>query len=615
MIQKTPRSHKEMTDIIQLLPDSVANQIAAGEVIQRPASVVKELIENAIDAEADEIILHIKDAGRTLVQVIDNGKGMSETDARMAFERHATSKIRAAKDLFSIHTMGFRGEALASIAAVADVELRTKTSTSELGTCIHIKGSILKKQETISCRTGSTFSVKNLFFNIPARRKFLKTDATEFKHILSEFKKTALAHPEIAMQLYHNKQLIHRLEKSDLLYRIAALFGRTMKERLLPVESQTDLLHIRGYTGKAETAKKRNQEQYFFVNKRFMKHPYFHKALLLAYEEILKPDAQPSYFLFFDINPENIDINIHPAKTEINFENASDIFKMLRATVRASLGKFSEVPSIDFDREGYTPLPSCHSNTEIKAPSISNNPSYNPFNQTDTKTTSPKNLPKYRKEFLSENWEDLYQGFESEINRTDAQPQPLITADAFGKKMFQYKTSYIVTPVKSGVMFLHIVRARERIFYQMLLKQTQEPVVQKLLYPIDIQLNKPEVELITPKLDAIKKIGFDLCFSEEELLTVSGVPAFLTEVSPKMLIEALIERMRDESEPEEEDMRSYVAGIFAQKASLGYNKTLLPEEMQYIVNELFALENPEISPSKKPIIHILKDEDITQNFK
>ena len=369
-----------MSDIIQLLPDAVANQIAAGEVIQRPASVVKELIENSIDAKATNITVNIKDAGRTLIQIIDNGKGMSETDARMAFERHATSKIKEANDLFAIQSMGFRGEALASIAAVADVELKTKLTNEELGTYIHIKGSQIIKQETISCAEGSNFSVKNLFFNIPARRKFLKKDSTEFKHIITEFKKVALANPEISFSLLHNEKIIFKLNTGNTKQRISEIFGKSIYKNLVPIDSTTSILKINGFVGKPEIAKKRNEEQYFFVNKRFMKHPYFYKAIVLAYEQILKADVQPSFFIYFEINPSKIDINIHPAKIEINFDDANGIFQLLRASVRKALGKYNIVPTIDFDTEGSVKIPYLgNAQQNFTNPQITDSENYNPF--------------------------------------------------------------------------------------------------------------------------------------------------------------------------------------------------------------------------------------------
>ncbi|NPA44524.1 MAG: DNA mismatch repair endonuclease MutL, partial [Chlorobi bacterium] len=500
-----------MSDIIQLLPDAVANQIAAGEVIQRPASVVKELIENSIDAEAKNITVNIKDAGRTLIQIIDDGKGMSDTDARMAFERHATSKIREANDLFAIQSMGFRGEALASIAAVADVELKTKLHNEELGTYIHIKGSQIIKQETISCPEGSNFSVKNLFFNIPARRKFLKKDSTEFKHVVTEFKKVALANPEISFSLIHNEKIIFKLNKGNTKQRISEIFGKSIYKSLVPVESNTSILKISGFIGKPEIAKKRNEEQYFFVNKRFMKHPYFYKAIILAYDQILKPDIQPSFFLYFEINPSKIDINIHPAKIEINFDDSHGIFQLLRASIRQALGKYNVVPTIDFDTEGSVDIPySGNDNLNFENPKISDFNDYNPFENTK-KTNQKIQNTSYHKEKKEENWERLFESFESKINTETSVPEQkqITETENNYKKIFQLKNKYIVTPVKSGIMLISITRAHERILFEDLLNSVTNNniVTQKTLYPIKIQLTAEDAEYLEIAVDTLLKIG------------------------------------------------------------------------------------------------------------
>ncbi len=376
-----------MSDIIHLLPDSVANQIAAGEVIQRPASVVKELVENALDAGADSIQVNIKDAGRTLIQIIDNGKGMSETDARMAFERHATSKIKEANDLFSLSTMGFRGEALASIAAVAHIDLKTKRKEDELGTHIEIAGSNVEKQEPTACSEGTIFSIKNLFFNVPARRKFLKTNATEFNHIVNEFNRIAIIYPEISFTLTHNDSEVYNLPEGTLRQRIVNIFGKNINSQLLTIDTETSLLKISGFVGKPETARKQMHNQYFFVNGRYMRHPYFHKAVMKAFDRMLAPETTPSYFICFDIDPSNIDVNIHPTKTEIKFENERAIWSILMASVRESLGKFNVVPGLDFDQEGATEIPVISADTSIKMPDTGFNEDYNPFNEDSEKTT------------------------------------------------------------------------------------------------------------------------------------------------------------------------------------------------------------------------------------
>lgn len=611
-----------MSDIIQLLPDAVANQIAAGEVIQRPASVVKELIENSIDAEANKITLNIKDAGRTLIQIIDNGKGMSETDARMAFERHATSKIREATDLFAIQSMGFRGEALASIAAVADVELKTKPIGEELGTHIHIKGSEIIKQETISCPEGSNFSVKNLFFNIPARRKFLKKDSTEFKHVLTEFKKVALSRPDISLTLIHNENVVYKLSSGKLGLRISELFGKSIIKSLIPIESNTSILKIKGYIGKPEIAKKRNEEQYFFVNKRFMKHPYFYKAITMAYDQIIKPDFQPSFFLYFDIDPSKIDINIHPAKIEINFDDSHGIFQLLRAAVRQSLGRFNIVPSIDFDRDGFVEMPySVDNEKEIVAPKITESSTYNPFEGARRNKTTASSYSKksFKKEKPDENWERLYESFESKINIESSKfNQTEIKNDtAVFTKIFQLKNKYIVTPVKSGIMLINITRAHERILFETLLNSINSDniSIQKKLYPTEIQLTTEDAEYLEIAIGTLSKIGFDIDFQENDTILIKGTPSHLSDVNPKELIESILVQIKDDSSILENSMTELFCEILAKKSSLNFAKALAIEEMQYIIDSLFSCQKPNYTNDGRKIIEIIKFDNVEAMFR
>jgi len=609
-----------MSDIIQLLPDAVANQIAAGEVIQRPASVVKELIENSADAGANKITLNIKDAGRTLIQIIDNGKGMSETDARMAFERHATSKIREATDLFAIQSMGFRGEALASIAAVADVELKTKPEGQELGTHIHIKGSEIIKQETISCPEGSNFSVKNLFFNIPARRKFLKKDSTEFKHILTEFKKIALARPDVSLTLIHNESVVYKLISGSLKLRISELFGKPIIKNLVPVESNTSILKIEGYIGKPEIAKKRNEEQYFFVNKRFMKHPYFYKAILLAYDKILKSDVQPSFFLYFDIEPNKIDINIHPAKIEINFDDSNGIFQLLRAAVRQALGKFNVVPSIDFDRDGFVEMPYSKSEeNSFISPKISDSSNYNPFEPATRKRTSSTIKTPYKNEKPDENWERLYESFESKINTETPKPvqKEIQNNIEISSKIFQLKNKYIVTPVKSGIMLIHITRAHERILFETLLSSISLNNIstQKSLYPLEIQLTAEDIEYIEIADETLKKIGFDIDFKENDTVLIHGIPSHLNDTNPKELIESILVQIKDDSSILENSMTETFCEILAKKSSLSFAKPLAVEEMQYVIDSLFSCQSPNFTNNGRKIIEIIKFDNIESMFR
>ncbi len=608
-----------MSDIIQLLPDSVANQIAAGEVIQRPASVVKELIENSTDAGADKITLNIKDAGRTLIQIIDNGKGMSDTDARMAFERHATSKIREATDLFAIQSMGFRGEALASIAAVADVELKTKPKGEELGTHIHIKGSEIIKQETISCSEGSSFSVKNLFFNIPARRKFLKKDSTEFKHILTEFKKIALARPDISLTLIHNENVVYKLNAGKLGLRIAELFGKSIIKSLIPVESNTSILKIKGYIGKPEIAKKRNEEQYFFVNRRFMKHPYFYKAITMAYDQIIKSDIQPSFFLYFDIDPSKIDINIHPAKIEINFDDSHGIFQLLRAAVRQALGKFNIVPSIDFDRDGFVEMP--YSGDEEKGfvtPKITDSV-YNPFESGSRKSSSSHTKMSHKAEKPSDNWESLYESFESKINTESPKPvqKEMQKYEQVFSKIFQLKNKYIVTPVKSGIMLIHITRAHERILFETLLNSISSDniLTQKSLYPLEIQLTAQDAEYLEIAVETLAKIGFDINFKENDIILIKGTPSHLSDVNPKELIESILVQIKDDNSILENSMMELFCEILAKKSSLSFAKVLAVEEMQYIIDSLFSCQKPNYTNDGRKIIEIIMFDNVEAMFR
>ena len=510
-----------MADIIHLLPDSVANQIAAGEVIQRPASVIKELVENAIDAGASQIRINIKDAGRTLIQIIDNGSGMSDTDARMSFERHATSKIKSANDIFAIRTMGFRGEALASIAAIADVELRTKEHDKDLGTFIHISGSVIISQEPISCDNGTNFQIKNLFFNVPARRKFLKSNPAELKHIINEVQRVALANPEISITLHHNGSSIYELNGSNKRVRIVSMFGKSINQSLVPIDTETSLAKITGYIGQPQHAKKKMGEQFFFVNQRFMKHPYFHRAIMQAYEKILPPDAIPSYFIYFDINPADIDVNIHPTKTEIKFENESAIWQILHASVREALGKFNVVPSIDFDQAGSVDIPMpLHDFSEVTIPEIKVNPNYNPF-ETSTPTKnysggSSSSSYRPREQAVPGNWQSLYKGLEKETHTSeipiDEPVQFRMEEQQNTKISVQFKNKYILTPVKSGLMVIDQKRAHERILYERLMQvlESHEVASQQHLFPETFELNASDATLLTSILPDLRALGFDV---------------------------------------------------------------------------------------------------------
>ena len=594
-----------MTDVIQLLPDSVANQIAAGEVIQRPASVIKELVENAVDAGATTINVLVVDAGRTSIQVIDNGCGMSETDARLAFERHATSKIRKADDLFSLHTMGFRGEALPSIAAVAQVELRTRRATDEVGTCLHLMGSRIESQEPCSCAVGSSFTVCNIFFNVPARRKFLKTNATELNNILTAFERIVLVYPEINFTLHSNGQELMNLHSGSLRQRITDVYGRRYGQDLLPVSVDTAMCKITGFTGKPEAARKKGAHEYFFVNGRFMKHAYFHKAVQQAYERLIQIGTHVPYFIYFDVNPADIDVNIHPTKTEIKFENEQAIWQILAAAVKDAIGQFCEIPQIDFDTEGrpdipaYSPVGSDH----ITAPKVTTSPQYNPFQQKP-----------------SQEWQRLYEGLPKET----APEEPALfpeTVEVTGQASitdiapthYQYKGRYIMTAVKSGLMIIDQYRADVRIRYERYLHQLTEAPAQsqRLLFPEMVELSSAEAVLMTDLLPSLTALGFEVTPIGPTTYAVNGVPAGLEGLQPENLLRDILtdatEHISNLS-----PLTSNLSLSLARHAAIPYGQLLSNEEMDTLVNDLFACENVNYTPDGRAILCILPQHDIEQ---
>ena len=609
-----------MIDIIQLLPDSVANQIAAGEVIQRPASVVKELVENAIDANAKKIQLIIKDAGRTLVQVIDDGNGMSQSDARLAFERHATSKIKKAEDLFSIRTMGFRGEALASIAAIAQVELKTKQDTEELGTHIKISGSEVEEQEFISCPKGSNFIVKNLFYNIPARRRFLKSDNTELRHIFVQFQRIVLCYPHIYFTLKHNGTEIFNLPIVNHQKRILHVFGNNIGQNLVPVNVETSLVTIKGYIGKPEQARKKQSNQFFFVNKRFMRHPYFNKAVMLAYENLIVPGTQAAYFLYFDIDPDKIDINVHPTKTEIKFEDSPAIFQMVRVSVKEALGKFNIIPSIDFDQEGSIDIPVLSKAERFNTPQVGINPNYNPFEL--EKESGNKNFtPNYNKQEIPENWESLYQGientapeqkklFETEKNSADLSNSWQID------NIFQLKTKYIVTPVKSGLMLINKKRAQERILYEQFLAtlEKQNAVSQISLFPATINLDPENTTALNEIIEQLRSVGFDIQNFGKNTFVVNAMPVFFENIDPAELIGQFLISYKDIESDVKKDIKEKMASAMAKAAVFDYQVKLSAVEMRKLIDTLFTCKIPNFSPSGKTIIKILKMDELEAMF-
>ncbi|MDR1859848.1 MAG: DNA mismatch repair endonuclease MutL [Bacteroidales bacterium] len=613
-----------MSDIIQLLPESVANQIAAGEVVQGAYSIVKELTENAIDAGATQIIINIKDAGRTLIQVSDNGCGMSATDARMAFERHATSKIRKADDLFAIRTMGFRGEALASIAAVADVELHTRLHDEPLGTFLHIAGSRMFKQEPVNCSAGSNFMIKNLFFNIPARRKFLKKDRPATNDIITEVQRIALANTDVAISLINNQIPVYEMQKAEpLRKRIATLFNKNTSQNLIPIDTATSIVNVSGYIGQPSVAKKTRGEQFFFVNKRFMKSPFFQRAVMNAYEKIIPKDHFPSFFIYLDVDTAKIDINIHPTKTEIKFEDETAIWQIIHVAVRESLGKYNIVPSIDFDQSGNFGMPtfSPTPNMPIEPPKISYNPNYNPFN-----TESATNPPSQTK-----HWEKLYKDFyvnvnpmsdrqatttsevESDLPDEDLPDAPLQPEDNnIASVCFQFKNKYLLMPVKSGLMLINQRRAHERILFEnfMAILENHITVTQQELFPQTIDLQAADAELLRAILDDLKLLGFNIEETETNRFCLRGIPAITKLTSSLHAIEELLHEMKTTATDMKEKMREHLAASLAKASAIPYGYRFKPDEPDEFIGRLFACSMPNFTPDGKKVLTIIPMEQI-----
>ena len=594
-----------MSDVIQLLPDSVANQIAAGEVIQRPASVIKELVENAVDAGAHTIRVLVVDAGRTSIQVIDDGKGMSETDARLAFERHATSKIRKADDLFALTTMGFRGEALPSIAAVAQVELRTRTEDNELGTCLRLSGSKVEEQEPVSCPVGSNFKVENLFFNVPARRKFLKTNATELNNILTAFERIVLVYPEINFSIHSNGQELLNLKSGTLRQRIADVFGKRFNQDLLEVKVETAICKITGFVGKPESAKKKGAHDYFFVNGRFMKHAYFHKAVMQAFERLVPVGMQIPYFIYFEVAPADIDVNIHPTKTEIKFENEQAIWQILLAAVKDAIGKFCEVPQIDFDTEGQPDIPVFNPvSPQVEIPAPSYNPSYNPFKQ-HQHAERPKKV--------YEGWEQLY----DQLPQQSQQPPVEIEAFDVEEKSpmhYQYKGRYIMTAVKSGLMIIDQYRADVRIRYERYLSQLESQTVnsQRMLFPEVVQFSPSDAVMLERILPELNAMGFDLSDLGQFSYGIQAIPAGLEGLNYVRLVQDMVSDTIEKGTGSLHDIHSSLALSMARHAAIPQGQILNNEEMENIINELFACSNVNYTPDGKAILCILPQRDIEQ---
>jgi DNA mismatch repair protein MutL len=618
-----------MTDIIQLLPDHVANQIAAGEVVQRPASVVKELLENAIDAGATEIKLIIKNAGKTLVQVIDNGKGMSVTDARLSFERHATSKIKTAEDLFQLNTKGFRGEALASIAAIAHVELKTKRETDELGTAIEIEGSIVKSQEVSVTPSGTSVAVKNLFFNIPARRNFLKSDTVELRHITDEFHRVALAHPNIAFAYYHNGSDLFNVPKENYRQRVVHIFGSKTNEKLVPVEEETEVLKISGFVGKPEFSKKTKSEQFFFVNQRFIKSPYLNHAINAAFEGLLKDGYHPSYFLNLTVDPKTIDINIHPTKTEIKFDDEHTLYAILRSAVKHSLGQFNIAPVLDFEHQSSLNTPYSYKDKASSAPALEVDRAFNPFSE---EANSEKRSMVQRtafKQASSKSWEGLYVGLESKGNNSDNDfSQVTFESDSKNevifsdgsiestKTTFQLHQKYIVSTLKSGMLIIDQNRAHQRILYENFLKHItiKEATSQQLLFPLELSYTPSETKIINDLKLNLEHTGFVFSELNEKGIIITGVPVGVPESEVSIILEQLISDVENDVPDASFSAADLLAKSMAKSLAIKNGQSLNSTEQEHMVNSLFACKEPNVSPTNRPTFITMAVDDIEKKF-
>ena len=602
-------------DIIHLLPDSVANQIAAGEVIQRPASCLKELVENSLDAGAKRIQVIVRDAGRTLLQVIDDGVGMSETDARLAFERHATSKIREAQDLFSLRTMGFRGEALASICAVAQVEMTTRRAEDETGTLLEIHGSDVIRQEPCSCPVGTNIKVSNLFFNVPVRRKFLKTDQTELRNLLTEFYHIVLVYPKVAFTFVHNDEILLELPVGTEKQRIEAIFGNPKRNvytsSFVDVNTETEMVTIRGFVVKPESATKK-AEQYFFVNGRYMRHPYFLKAIQTAYSGMLPNDYQPSFFIYFDIDPEAIDVNIHPTKTEIKFADEQTIFQILMASVREALGKFTLAPQIDFETSGNIDIP-LPTDTPVQRPQVTVDPTYNPFHTRGA--IYPDKAPR--------DWETLYEGLQHTdrwVDRTHGtellEPELLCAEDVESCALWQYDGRYILVPGAHGIVIINQHRAHTAVLCAQYLEQLSlaQGAMQQLLFPEVLSLAQDEMVLMGQIKEDLQAIGFDLEQLSPDSYSIQGVPSQIATQSPLPVLQHILNQVRERGADTQREWREQIAQAMAESAAIPYGKALTEEEMRDLVKRLIQLPQYKRASDGKIIASLLSDEEIRRRF-
>ena len=616
-----------MSSIIQLLPDHVANQIAAGEVVQRPASVVKELLENAVDAKATDIKLILKDAGKSLIQVIDNGVGMSVTDSRLCFERHATSKIRQAEDLFSLHTKGFRGEALASIAAIAHVEMKTKQDQEELGIHIVVEGSKFVSQEPAVLPKGTSFAVKNLFFNIPARRNFLKSETVEQRHIVDEFQRVAMAHPNIHFTMYHNGSEMFNLPISNYRQRIVNIFSGKTNEKLVPVSEETEIVSLQGFVGKPEFAKKNRGEQFFFVNNRFIKSGYLHHAVMAAYEGLLKDGAQPSYFLYLDVPPHTIDINIHPTKTEIKFDDEHSLYAILRSSIKHSLGQFNVAPVLDFERDPNLDTPYDYQGKNAEYPTIQVDSNFNPFAETKPSKSFSSSSNYKKSEIAQPSWESLYVGLKQntqEIAEMTFENEEAVTSSLFEendieqeiKRTYQIHKKYIVSPIKSGMVIINQKRAHERVLYEEFLTNmtVQQASSQRLLFPLELFFSPNEIELVRELQLSLENLGFIFDAFAESSIVISGLPITITESKASIVLDDLLTDLQNGIVTDSFSQNDTIAKSMCKSLAVRTGTYLTEKEQESLVHNLFACKEPNVSPFQKPTFITMSVEDLDKKF-
>ena len=616
-----------MSSIIQLLPDHVANQIAAGEVVQRPASVVKELLENAVDAKATNIKLILKDAGKSLIQVIDNGVGMSVTDSRLCFERHATSKIRQAEDLFSLHTKGFRGEALASIAAIAHVEMKTKQDQEELGIHIVVEGSKFVSQEPAVLPKGTSFAVKNLFFNIPARRNFLKSETVEQRHIVDEFQRVAMAHPTIHFTMYHNGSEMFNLPISNYRQRIVNIFSGKTNEKLVPVSEETEIVSLQGFVGKPEFAKKNRGEQFFFVNNRFIKSGYLHHAVMAAYEGLLKDGAQPSYFLYLDVPPHTIDINIHPTKTEIKFDDEHSLYAILRSSIKHSLGQFNVAPVLDFERDPNLDTPYDYQRKNAEYPTIQVDSNFNPFAETKPSKSFSSSSNYKKSEIAQPSWESLYVGLKQntqEIAEMTFENEEAVTSSLFEendieqeiKRTYQIHKKYIVSPIKSGMVIINQKRAHERVLYEEFLTNmtVQQASSQRLLFPLELFFSPNEIELVRELQLSLENLGFIFDAFAESSIVISGLPITITESKASIVLDDLLTDLQNGIVTDSFSQNDTIAKSMCKSLAVRTGTYLTEKEQENLVHNLFACKEPNVSPFQKPTFITMSVEDLDKKF-